>query len=79
MTRATDSSFGYHSLQEVLEHRCYKKGSDLRRDEELAIMDTVTVEDGHLWIKESARVGMYLASSPFTALQPFDAMMLQVH
>jgi SAM-dependent methyltransferase len=71
-TCETDSSFGYHSLQEVLEHHRYKKGRDLGRDEEFAIIDRITVENGHLWIKESARVGMYWLHR---RLQPCDYSM----
>ncbi len=58
-TCETDSSYGYHSLGEVLEHYRFKKGSDLARNDETAIIDMITMEDGHLWIRESARVGMY--------------------
>jgi SAM-dependent methyltransferase len=58
-TCETDSSFGYHSLSEVLEHHRFKKGSDLTKDEDLAITERITAENGHLWIKESAHVGMY--------------------
>ena len=58
-TYEADSSFGYHDLEEVLEHRRFKKGSDLTRNEEIAMINKITVKDGHLWVRESARVGMY--------------------
>ena len=29
------------------------------RNDDMAIIDRITVKNGHLWIKESARVGMY--------------------
>ena len=55
----TDSSYGYHDLDEVLEHYRFKKGANLTRNEEMTIINRMTVKDGHLWIRESARVGMY--------------------
>ncbi len=58
-TCETDSSFGYHDLNEVLEHHRFKKGSDLLRGEDLAVIDQITLGNRHLWIKDSARVGMY--------------------
>ncbi len=58
-TYDADSSYGYHSLEEVLEHHRFKKGSDLVRNDEMAIIDRITVKDGHFWIREPARVGMY--------------------
>jgi len=55
----TDSSYAYHSLDEVLEHHRFKKGSDLTAGEETAIIERLVEEGGHLWIKETAKVGMY--------------------
>jgi len=55
----TDSSYAYHSLEEVLEHNRFKKGSDLAADEEAAIINRLVEQDGHLWMKETAKVGMY--------------------
>ena len=58
-TYNVDSSYGYHGLDEVLEHHRFKKGSNLLRNDDMAIIDRITVKDGHLWIREYARVGTY--------------------
>ena len=58
-TYEADSSFEYHDLDELLEHHRFKKGASLTRNEEMAIIDRATVKDECLWIRESARVGMY--------------------
>jgi ubiquinone/menaquinone biosynthesis C-methylase UbiE len=56
---ATESSFAYHSMDEVFEHWTIKKGDLLSIDEKLDIKSKLVIEDDHLWIKETAYVGMY--------------------
>ncbi|MEW6067168.1 MAG: class I SAM-dependent methyltransferase [Nitrospirota bacterium] len=55
----TESSFAYHTMDEVFEHWSYKKGRMLYPDEEQDIKSMLTIEDCHLWIKDTAYVGMY--------------------
>jgi SAM-dependent methyltransferase len=58
-TYETDSSFAYHHLDEVFQHHRFKKGHALSSEEEFSLTRRVTFRDGHLWIRDSARVGMY--------------------
>jgi ubiquinone/menaquinone biosynthesis C-methylase UbiE len=55
----TESSFAYHSMNEFIEHWTFKKSRPLYPDEERDIKSMLTIEDGHLWIKDTAYVGMY--------------------
>jgi len=54
----TENSFSYHHLNEMLEHWTYKKGRTLHSDEIRALKERIVLQDGHLWIKETARVMM---------------------
>ena len=54
----TDSSFAYHHLNETLEHWAFKKGRALHPDEIADIKRRIILKDGHLWIKDTARVMM---------------------
>lgn len=54
-----ESSFAYHSMDEVFEHRVFKKGNSLCPDEKVDIKSRLIFEDNHLWIKDTAYVGMY--------------------
>jgi hypothetical protein len=55
----TDSSFAYHHMDEVFRHYRFKKGGPLLPGEELSLKTRATSADGHLWIHDSARVGVY--------------------
>jgi SAM-dependent methyltransferase len=55
----TESFFAYHSMDEVFEHWAFKKGRPLCPDEKVDIKSRLTFEDNHLWIKDTAYVGMY--------------------
>jgi ubiquinone/menaquinone biosynthesis C-methylase UbiE len=46
----TESSFAYHNMDEVFEHRTFKKGRPPHPDEEREIKSMLTIDDGHLWI-----------------------------
>jgi hypothetical protein len=54
-----ESSFAYHHINEVFEHWTFKKSRPLYPDEERDIKSQMTIEDGHLWIKDTAYAGMY--------------------
>ncbi len=54
-----ESSFAYHTMDEVFEHWAFKKGSPLCPDEKVDIKSRLIFEDNHLWIKDTAYVGMY--------------------
>ena len=58
-TYDTDGSFAYHHIDEVFQHHRFKKGRALSSEEELSLRQRLTLRDGHLWIPDSARVGMY--------------------
>jgi len=58
-TYDTDSSFAYHHMDEVFQHHRFKRGRALSSEEELSLRQRVTLRDGHLWIPDPARVGMY--------------------
>jgi len=55
----TESSFAYHSLDDVFEHWSFKKGRMLSSDEDIEIKAKLIFEDGHFWMKDTAYVGMY--------------------
>jgi hypothetical protein len=55
----TESSFAYHHIGEVLDHWTFKKGGKLSDQELRDITKTLAVQDDHLWIKDSATVGMF--------------------
>jgi len=55
----TESSFAYHNIGEVLDHWTFKKGGKLSDQELRDITKTLAVQDDHLWIKDSATVGMF--------------------
>lgn len=55
----TESSFAYHHLDDVFEHWAFKKGRPLYPDEMADIKSKLTFKDSHLWIKDTAYVGMY--------------------
>jgi hypothetical protein len=46
-------------LTTIIEPWTFKKGRILYPDEERDIKSQMTIEDGHLWIKDTAYVGMY--------------------
>lgn len=59
MLLVLDSSFAYHSYNELIEHWRFKLGrmpyiEDLRR-----ILMNVSYEDGHIWIKEKVPVHIF--------------------
>lgn len=54
-----ESSFAYHTMDEVFEHWAFKNGSPLYPDEKVDIKSRLTFEDNHMWIKDTAYVGMY--------------------
>jgi SAM-dependent methyltransferase len=53
-----DSSYAYHHLSEMVEHWAFKKGRTLHPDEIADIKRRIILQDGHLWIKDTARVMM---------------------
>jgi len=55
----TESSFAYHSMEEVYEHWAFKKGRPVFPYEIEDIKSRLVFEDDHLWIRENAIVGMY--------------------
>lgn len=55
----TESSFAYHHIREVLDHWTFKKGGKLSDRELRDITKSLAIQDDHLWIKDSARVGMF--------------------
>jgi hypothetical protein len=55
----TESSFAYHHIGEVLDHWMFKKGGKLSDRELRDITKVLTVQDDHLWVKDSATVGMF--------------------
>jgi hypothetical protein len=55
----TESSFAYHSAGEAVAHHAYKKGGLLTLDEESLLRTKLACKDGHLWLADSAYVGMY--------------------
>jgi ubiquinone/menaquinone biosynthesis C-methylase UbiE len=57
-TYETDSSYAYHHLNELVEHWIFKKGRSLQPDEIRDLKERVVLQDGHLWIKDTARVMM---------------------
>lgn len=55
----TDGSYAYHHLREMEEHWAFKKGRSLQPDEIRTLKEKIVVQDGHLWMKDTARVTMY--------------------
>jgi len=55
----TGSSFAYHHIGEILDHWTFKKGGKLVDGELRDITKTLAIQDDHLWIKDSATVGMF--------------------
>jgi SAM-dependent methyltransferase len=54
-----DGSYAYHHLREMEAHWSFKKGRSLQPDEIRNLKEKIVVEDGHLWMKDRARVTMY--------------------
>ena len=55
----TESTFSYHSLEEVAEHWTYKKGGILSSLEFSEIKKQLSIHDSHFCIKDTAMVGMF--------------------
>jgi ubiquinone/menaquinone biosynthesis C-methylase UbiE len=55
----TESSFAYHHIGEVLDHWTFKKGGKLSDRETRDITQALTIQDDHLWVKDTATVGMF--------------------
>ncbi len=53
-----DSSCAYHHLNESVEHWTSKKGRSLQSDEIRDLKERVVLQDGHLWMKDTAQVMM---------------------
>ncbi len=56
---STDTSFAYHSLNEVFEHYAFKMGRTPQPHEIKDIKKSLLYEAGHYWIEDTAIVGMY--------------------
>ncbi len=54
-----DSSFAYHSVEELKEHWHCLSGRKLNQLEISEILSKVVVEGNHIWLKEKALIGMY--------------------
>ena len=55
----TDGSYAYHPPNQVVEHWAFKKRRPLQPDEIGTLKVKIVVQDGHLWIKDTARVAIY--------------------
>ena len=55
----TESSFAYHHIGEMVDHRSYQKGGRLSAQEVQEITATLTFQDGHYWLKDITTVGMF--------------------
>ena len=55
----TESSFAYHEMEEMLEHWSFKIGRVISLEEEMDISAGLEFRDGHMWIRDTAYVGMY--------------------
>jgi len=53
-----DSSYAYHHLNEMVQHWTFKKGRMLQPDEIRALKEKIILQDGHLWMKDTAQVMM---------------------
>jgi SAM-dependent methyltransferase len=53
-----DSSYAYHHLDEMAQHWTFKKGRTLQPDEIRALRESIVLQGGHLWIKDTAQVMM---------------------
>ena len=56
---STDTSFAYHSLDELLEHYAFKSGGYPLSDEIQQIKKDLVYKNGHYWIEDTAIVGMH--------------------
>jgi SAM-dependent methyltransferase len=54
-----DSSYVYHHLSEMVRHWTFKKGRTLYPDEIRALKEKIVLQDGHLWMRDSAQVMMF--------------------
>lgn len=54
-----ESSFAYHSMEEVFEHWRFKKNRPLHPSERLDIRSRLTFKDDHFWMDEKAYMGAY--------------------
>lgn len=55
----TESSFAYHSIDEMVEYWSFIKGRKLRQFEVEGIKSRLFFECNHMWLKDTAYVGMY--------------------
>ena len=53
-----DSSYAYHHLNEMVEHWTFKKGRPSNPMKFRTLKEKIVLEDGHLWIKDTAQVMM---------------------
>jgi SAM-dependent methyltransferase len=53
-----ECSFAYHHLNEMIKHWNFKKERSLHFDEIRDLKKKIVLQDGHLWIKDTARVMM---------------------
>ncbi|GAB4483994.1 MAG: hypothetical protein OHK006_06990 [Thermodesulfovibrionales bacterium] len=58
-TYHTDSSFAYHHMDQVVEHHAFKKGRPLYPHEVNRLKTRVRIESNHLWVRDTATVGIY--------------------
>ncbi|NOY65076.1 MAG: class I SAM-dependent methyltransferase [Nitrospirae bacterium] len=56
---STDTSFAYHSLDELFEHYAFKMGRLPMPHEIKDVKKNLLYEAGHYWIEDTAVVGMY--------------------
>jgi SAM-dependent methyltransferase len=54
-----DSSYAYHHLNEMVQHWTFKKGRMLQPDEIRTLKEKIVLQDGHLWMRDSAQVMMF--------------------
>jgi SAM-dependent methyltransferase len=53
-----DSSYAYHHLDEMVQHWTFKKGRTLQPEEIRAMRESIVLQGGHLWMKDTAQVMM---------------------
>lgn len=54
-----ESSFAYHSIDEVIEHWEFKKNGKIQPAERYEISSRLAFRDDHMWIDDKAYMGMY--------------------
>ncbi len=54
-----ESSFAYHSIDEVIEHWEFKKNRKIHPAERYEISSRLAFRGGHMWIDDTAYMGMY--------------------